>query len=91
MPTGVLTFKRQLVHDPPKWEDSKAQLTQLHVSSTGMIEDDGEGMLQVGGFIMSHWCMSMSIPFSHHGAGDDNVICFDNPKSCIMKVLTVFH
>ena len=35
--------------DFPKWSTTQADLTGLHVSSCGNIEDDGIGMLQVGG------------------------------------------
>ena len=47
VPMGVLTFKRQLVQDGPKWEGSEATLTRLHITSTGTIEDECAGMLQV--------------------------------------------
>ena len=48
MPEGVLTFSRQVLHPAPQWERSEASLTKLRVDSTGTIEDNGHGMLQVG-------------------------------------------
>ena len=48
MPEGVLTFSRQVLHPAPQWERSEASLTNLRVDSTGTIEDNGQGMLQVG-------------------------------------------
>ena len=47
VPTGTVTFKRQLLKEFPKWDQSNRQLTRVHVSSQGTIEDDGIGMLQV--------------------------------------------
>ena len=49
VPTGNVTFHRQVIkkEDLPRWEKSSAPLRNLHVSSTGNIEDDGLGMLQV--------------------------------------------
>ncbi|XP_026103424.1 poly(ADP-ribose) glycohydrolase-like isoform X2 [Carassius auratus] len=47
MPTGLVTFTRQSLSGFPKWESSKKQLTRLHITFKGTIEDDGFGMLQV--------------------------------------------
>ncbi|XP_042593021.1 poly(ADP-ribose) glycohydrolase isoform X1 [Cyprinus carpio] len=47
MPTGLVTFTRQSLSSFPKWESSKKQLTRLHITYKGTIEDDGYGMLQV--------------------------------------------
>ena len=60
VPTGVLTFKRQVVRDGPKWETSQATLTRLHVTSAGMIEDEGAGMLQV-----EHWRQPEKLYIKH--------------------------
>lgn len=51
MPTGLVTFTRQCVGhiDFPKWDSLDTPLRDLHVSSEGTIEDDGEGLLQVRG------------------------------------------
>ncbi|KAM6956280.1 poly(ADP-ribose) glycohydrolase [Aplochiton taeniatus] len=46
-PTGLITFTRQSLNNPPKWESSQNKLTRLHISCDGTIEDDGYGMLQV--------------------------------------------
>ncbi|XP_051503509.1 poly(ADP-ribose) glycohydrolase [Myxocyprinus asiaticus] len=46
-PTGLVTFTRQSLSSFPKWESSKAQLTRLHITCEGTIEDQGYGMLQV--------------------------------------------
>ena len=50
VPQGNITYSRQVVTQDklPKWEKCRNVLPQLHVSSRGTIEDDGEGMLQVG-------------------------------------------
>ncbi|XP_073691101.1 LOW QUALITY PROTEIN: poly(ADP-ribose) glycohydrolase [Garra rufa] len=47
MPTGLVTFTRQSLSSFPKWESSKTQLTRLHITCKGTIEDEGYGMLQV--------------------------------------------
>ena len=48
-PTGLVTFTRQSVprSNTPRWASSTKALPRLHISSTGTIEDNGEGMLQV--------------------------------------------
>ncbi|KAG7462445.1 hypothetical protein MATL_G00184870 [Megalops atlanticus] len=46
-PTGLVTFTRQCLSRFPKWESSKTQLTRLHITCEGTIEDQGYGMLQV--------------------------------------------
>ncbi|XP_061788140.1 poly(ADP-ribose) glycohydrolase-like [Nerophis lumbriciformis] len=46
-PTGLLTFTRETLDDPPDWESSQTLLTKLHITCEGTIEDDGYGMLQV--------------------------------------------
>ena len=70
MPTGVLTFTRQVCSDPPQWDKCTANLTKLHVTSEGTIEDDGHGMLQVdfancyvGGGVLSSGCVQEEIRF----------------------------
>lgn len=47
MPTGLVTFTRKKLLDPPDWESSETLLTRLHITCEGTIEDDGYGMLQV--------------------------------------------
>ena len=50
-PTGLLTFTRQMVKedDQPAWsrESTKLNSVKLRLASTGTIEADGVGMLQV--------------------------------------------
>ncbi|XP_029311913.1 poly(ADP-ribose) glycohydrolase isoform X2 [Cottoperca gobio] len=46
-PTGLVTFTRKSLDKPLNWKSSQAQLTKLHITSEGTIEDDGYGMLQV--------------------------------------------
>lgn len=46
-PTGLVTFTRQSLSCPPKWESLATQLTRLHITCEGTIEDQGYGMLQV--------------------------------------------
>ncbi|XP_007249543.3 poly(ADP-ribose) glycohydrolase [Astyanax mexicanus] len=46
-PTGLVTFTRQSLSCPPKWESLTTQLTHLHITCEGTIEDQGYGMLQV--------------------------------------------
>ena len=47
VPLGVITYTRQVVHKLPDWRTLQVDLSRLHVSSMGTIEDDGTGMLQV--------------------------------------------
>ncbi|XP_055745606.1 poly(ADP-ribose) glycohydrolase-like isoform X2 [Salvelinus fontinalis] len=46
-PTGLVTFTRKYLDRPPNWKNSQNQLTKLHITCAGTIEDDGHGMLQV--------------------------------------------
>ncbi|KAK5850998.1 hypothetical protein PBY51_001826 [Eleginops maclovinus] len=46
-PTGLVTFTRKSLDKPLNWKSSQAQLTNLHITCEGTIEDDGYGMLQV--------------------------------------------
>lgn len=46
-PKGLVTFTRQIINNPSNWESSQTQLTRLHITCEGTIEDDGYGMLQV--------------------------------------------
>ena len=57
MPTGLVTFRRQVCKEFPSWHTSDNKLSDLHVTSEGTIEDDGTEMLQVShsitvGFIL---------------------------------------
>lgn len=47
MPNGLVTFTRRSLEDPVDWRSSEKQLTRLHITCEGTIEDDGHGMLQV--------------------------------------------
>nr|CAD7416169.1 unnamed protein product [Timema poppensis] len=48
-PVGVLTYSRQYLSSSqlPDWTSSKKFLPQLHISSSGTIEKEGDGFLQV--------------------------------------------
>ncbi|BES88115.1 poly(ADP-ribose) glycohydrolase [Nesidiocoris tenuis] len=48
-PSGVVTYTRRHVRQSelPRWSNSDAKLCQLHVSSSGTIEDEGGGMMEV--------------------------------------------
>ncbi|XP_037319461.2 poly(ADP-ribose) glycohydrolase isoform X2 [Pungitius pungitius] len=46
-PTGLVTFTRKSLDKPLNWKSSQTQLTKLHITCEGTIEDDGHGMLQV--------------------------------------------
>ncbi|CAO1410422.1 unnamed protein product [Diamesa hyperborea] len=74
MPTGVVTFQRRYVfpNNLPNWSecDMKFSTIKLHVSSTGRIENEGTGMLQVdfankflGGGVLGHGCVQEEIRF----------------------------
>ncbi|WAQ96761.1 PARG-like protein [Mya arenaria] len=69
-PTGTVTFTRQYIDKMPDWERDGKQLSALHVSSEGTIEDDGVGMLQVdfanqflGGGVLGNGCVQEEIRF----------------------------
>ena len=69
-PTGTLTFTRQVCTAPPQWETLDCQFTKLHITSQGLIEDDGHGMLQVdfankfiGGGVLRQGCVQEEIRF----------------------------
>ncbi|XP_039990905.1 poly(ADP-ribose) glycohydrolase isoform X2 [Xiphias gladius] len=46
-PTGLVTFTRKSLDKPFNWKSSQTQLTKLHITCEGNVEDDGYGMLQV--------------------------------------------
>ncbi|XP_070545478.1 poly(ADP-ribose) glycohydrolase-like isoform X2 [Ptychodera flava] len=69
-PTGTVTFTRRVIQNFPRWDKSSHSFTKLHVSSTGTIEDDGQGMLQVdfankyiGGGVLGWGCVQEEIRF----------------------------
>lgn len=69
-PKGLVTFTRQILNNPPNWESSQTQLTRLHISCEGTIEDNGYGMLQVdfanrfvGGGVTGHGLVQEEIRF----------------------------
>ncbi|XP_076599395.1 poly(ADP-ribose) glycohydrolase isoform X2 [Chaetodon auriga] len=69
-PKGLVTFTRQMLSNPPNWESSQTQLTRLHITCEGTIEDDGYGMLQVdfanrfvGGGVTGHGLVQEEIRF----------------------------
>ncbi|KAK2178357.1 hypothetical protein NP493_546g02036 [Ridgeia piscesae] len=72
MPEGNITYSRQMVTRDklPIWQKCRNVFPQLHVSSGGTIEDDGEGMLQVdfanmyiGGGVLGRGCVQEEIRF----------------------------
>ncbi|KAJ0067124.1 hypothetical protein NL108_012829, partial [Boleophthalmus pectinirostris] len=69
-PKGLVTFTRQTVTSSPDWESSQSQLTRLHITCKGTIEEDGYGMLQVdfanrfvGGGVTGHGLVQEEIRF----------------------------
>ncbi|KAF4517951.1 hypothetical protein B566_EDAN005318 [Ephemera danica] len=69
-PKGVITFTRKVLGEEIDWPGSNQLFTKLHVNSTGTIEDDGLGMLQVdfanrlvGGGVLGHGCVQEEIRF----------------------------
>ncbi|XP_050391960.1 poly(ADP-ribose) glycohydrolase isoform X1 [Patella vulgata] len=71
MPRGIVTFTRQFIQNTPNWENCHEKLPeQIHVSSSGTIEDDGFGLLQVdfankyiGGGVLGSGCVQEEIRF----------------------------
>ena len=70
IPTGTITFTRQVCTDPPQWDKCTAKLTRLHITSEGTIEENGQGMLQVdfanrrvGGGVLGGGCVQEEIRF----------------------------
>lgn len=70
MPTGTLTFARQVCTNTPSWDNCTTPLSKLHVTSEGLIESTGQGMLQVdfankyiGGGVLGHGCVQEEIRF----------------------------
>jgi poly(ADP-ribose) glycohydrolase len=64
-PLGNLTFERQVMDEFPEWSELPNLFNELHVFSTGTIEDDGKNMLQVdfanrfiGGGVLGNVCCS---------------------------------
>lgn len=70
VPTGTITFTRQVCTDPPQWDRCTDKLSQLHITSEGTIEANGHGMLQVdfanrrvGGGVLGRGCVQEEIRF----------------------------
>lgn len=74
VPKGVITFQRRYINpnNLPNWSkcDTQFSTMKFHVSSTGMIEKNGAGMLQVdfankflGGGVLGHGCVQEEIRF----------------------------
>ncbi|XP_057315737.1 poly(ADP-ribose) glycohydrolase-like [Hydractinia symbiolongicarpus] len=72
MPTGTVTYSRNVLSESktPLWEKRTDEFCDLFVSSTGTIEDNGEGMLQVdfanrmiGGGVVGEGCVQEEIRF----------------------------
>ncbi|XP_013781094.1 poly(ADP-ribose) glycohydrolase-like [Limulus polyphemus] len=69
-PTGTVTFMRKYLVNAPDWENSTQKLSRFQVSSKGVIEVEGAGMLQVdfankfvGGGVLGHGCVQEEIRF----------------------------
>ncbi|XP_075217133.1 poly(ADP-ribose) glycohydrolase-like isoform X2 [Lycorma delicatula] len=71
-PEGVITYSRHYVssNDLPEWSKSNSMMPQLHVNSTGSIEDEGTGMMEldfankfVGGGVLGRGCVQEEIRF----------------------------
>ncbi|CAH1176930.1 unnamed protein product [Phaedon cochleariae] len=74
VPVGVVTFERKFIPkaDMPRWDmlDSDLGSTKIHVDSSGTIEDNGLGFLQVdfanknvGGGVLGYGCVQEEIRF----------------------------
>jgi len=70
--SGIVTYSRRHLSDSelPFWLKSTNTLTNLYITSSGTIEDNGEGMLQVdfankfiGGGVLSHGSVQEEIRF----------------------------
>lgn len=69
-PTGTLTFTRKCLNEPIDWSKDQHRLKGLSTSNAGLIERDGQGMLQVdfankfvGGGVLGHGCVQEEIRF----------------------------
>ncbi|XP_034239743.1 poly(ADP-ribose) glycohydrolase-like [Thrips palmi] len=71
-PTGTVTFSRRYIPTGslPDWSKSTKPLPKLHIRSSGCIEDEGAGMLQVdfankfiGGGVLGWGCVQEEIRF----------------------------
>ncbi|KAF5300802.1 hypothetical protein FQR65_LT09105 [Abscondita terminalis] len=73
-PVGVVTFERKYFSKSqlPRWDklDTNLGNTRIHISNTGVIEDDGNGLLQVdfankyiGGGVLGFGCVQEEIRF----------------------------
>ncbi|KAJ8922080.1 hypothetical protein NQ315_008721 [Exocentrus adspersus] len=73
-PVGVVTFERKFIPrgSMPRWDtlDNNLGNTKIHINSSGTIEDDGLGFLQVdfanrnvGGGVLGYGCVQEEIRF----------------------------
>ena len=70
MPLGTVTYHRQVLGEPPNWSTCEDPFTKLHITSSGLIENVGTGMLQVdfanrcvGGGVLGNGCVQEEIRF----------------------------
>ena len=70
VPTGTLTYTRQVLSEPPEWGKLSVRLSKLHITSEGTIEDNGHGMLhvdfankRVGGGVLGNGAVQEEIRF----------------------------
>ncbi|KAH7721575.1 hypothetical protein AAVH_10874, partial [Aphelenchoides avenae] len=82
MPPGTVTFLRQAVDTPPKWQELDKPLGSLRATPIGTIEDDGAGMSQmdfaneyIGGGVLGSGCVQEEIRF---------LICPEMIVSCLV-------
>ncbi|XP_054711847.1 poly(ADP-ribose) glycohydrolase-like isoform X2 [Uloborus diversus] len=69
-PSGTVSFHRQYIEEMPNWEDSVRGIRPAVVRSSGFIETEGQGMLQVdfankfvGGGVLGQGCVQEEIRF----------------------------
>lgn len=72
VPEGVITIERRYIpkHDFPKWDNIEKKVLPLHITSSGTIDNDGAGLLQVdfanryvGGGVLTMGCVQEEIRF----------------------------
>ncbi|XP_077999725.1 poly(ADP-ribose) glycohydrolase-like [Glandiceps talaboti] len=70
VPTGTVTYTRRVLRNLPRWDRLSDEFRDIHVTSKGSIEDDGQGMLQVdfankylGGGVLGWGCVQEEIRF----------------------------
>ncbi|KAG9332039.1 hypothetical protein JZ751_016226 [Albula glossodonta] len=83
VPRGLVTFSRCHVSTLPDWKSCTALLPKLYITSEGLIEKDGQGMLQVD---FSHNLVGGGV--LGNGLVQEEILFLINPEMIVARLFT---